>query len=95
MQILGSGMSARMWEVTVEHARTCILTDQVHVYYPDNQRKTGFIFNDVGEVLGVLSEQRLVSVNDLPDDERVCTFLVPIAVVTKSYVMFLTCHCLY
>ncbi|RRT61889.1 hypothetical protein B296_00016244 [Ensete ventricosum] len=27
-KILGSGMSARMWEVTVEHARTCILTDQ-------------------------------------------------------------------
>ncbi|URD73566.1 Calmodulin binding protein-like [Musa troglodytarum] len=68
--ILGSGMSGRMWEVTVEHARTCILTDQVHVYYPDGQRKTGFIFNDVGEVLGVLSEQQLVSVNDLPDDER-------------------------
>lgn len=70
MQILGSGMSAKMWEVTVEHARTCILTNQMHLYCPNGQRKRGVVFNIVGEVRSFLSGQQFVCVNDLSDSEK-------------------------
>lgn len=73
LQILGSGMSARMWDVTVEHARTCI-SNEVHVYYPDNQRKTGVVFSTFGEALGTFSEQQFHAVNGLTSNERVCIF---------------------
>jgi hypothetical protein len=37
VQILGTGMSAKMWEVTVEHARTCVLDDKkMFLYYDES-----------------------------------------------------------
>ncbi|KAL5183308.1 Calmodulin-binding protein 60 A [Glycine soja] len=54
--ILGTGMSAKMWEVTVEHARTCVLDTTRHVYFPSNSQEPGVVFNAVGQVTGLLSE---------------------------------------
>ena len=70
MQILGGGMSAKMWEATVEHAKTCVLTDKVHHYYPDSLNKAGVVFNVVGEVRGLISD-KYVSVDDLTEKEKV------------------------
>ena len=36
MQILGSGMSNKMWDGTVEHAKTCVLSRKLYVFYADN-----------------------------------------------------------
>ncbi|PKA56344.1 hypothetical protein AXF42_Ash014847 [Apostasia shenzhenica] len=69
--ILGGGMSAKMWEVTVEHARTCTLTSQLHLYYVDGQRKAGVVFNVVGEVTGILSDQQFIPYDDLSDAQQV------------------------
>lgn len=72
MQILGSGMSAKMWEATVEHARTCVLTEQLHIYYhPDGENKSGVVFNVVGEVMGLVCDQRFLPIRDLEDKEKV------------------------
>lgn len=69
-KILGSGMSTKIWEVTVEHAKTtCILSDKVHVYYLDSLSKTAVVFNAVGQVRGFLSE-KFVSVDDLTEQEK-------------------------
>ncbi|XAR50137.1 hypothetical protein NMG60_11004384 [Bertholletia excelsa] len=54
--ILGSGMSAKMWEVTVEHAQTCVLDTKFYLYCPGSDQKTGVAFNTVGQVMGMLSE---------------------------------------
>ncbi|RYR77412.1 hypothetical protein Ahy_A01g001863 isoform A [Arachis hypogaea] len=55
--ILGTGMSAKMWEITVEHARTCTIDTTRHVYFPPpSQQKAGVVFNAVGQVTGLLSE---------------------------------------
>ncbi|OAY75136.1 Calmodulin-binding protein 60 A [Ananas comosus] len=71
MQILGSGMSAKMWEATVEHARTCVLTEQLHIYYhPDGENKSGVVFNVVGEVMGLVCDQRFLPIRDLEDKEK-------------------------
>ncbi|KAL6636615.1 hypothetical protein ACP70R_024187 [Stipagrostis hirtigluma subsp. patula] len=68
-KILGGGMSTKMWEVTIEHAKTCILTDKVHYYYPDNLSKIGVVFNVVGEVRGLISD-KFVSVDELAEKEK-------------------------
>uniref|UniRef100_A0A0E0GPF3 Calmodulin-binding protein-like n=1 Tax=Oryza nivara TaxID=4536 RepID=A0A0E0GPF3_ORYNI len=67
--ILGSGMSTKMWEVTVEHSKTCILPDKVHLYYPDSLSKTAVVFNVVGEVRGLISE-KFVCADDLREKEK-------------------------
>ncbi|KAK0587503.1 hypothetical protein LWI29_023968 [Acer saccharum] len=55
--ILGTGMSAKMWEVTVDHARTCLLDKRMYLYCPPgSQQKSGVVFNVVGQLMGILSE---------------------------------------
>lgn len=70
MQILGTGMSAKMWEVTVEHARTCVLDTTRHVYFPSNSQQHGVVFNAVGQVTGLLSECEYVTVDKLSETEK-------------------------
>lgn len=71
VQILGTGMSAKMWEVTVEHARTCILDKRVYLYCTSSsQQKTGVVFNVVGQVTGLLSECQYVPIDKLSETEK-------------------------
>ncbi|KAK4800878.1 hypothetical protein SAY86_021365 [Trapa natans] len=70
--ILGTGMSAKMWEVTVEHARTCVLDKRVYLYFPPptSEIKTGVVFNIVGQVMGLLSECKYISIDKLSEAEK-------------------------
>ncbi|TXG61005.1 hypothetical protein EZV62_012368 [Acer yangbiense] len=36
--ILGSGMSNKMWDALIEHAKTCVLSGKLYVYYPEDSR---------------------------------------------------------
>lgn len=88
MQILGTGMSTKMWEVTIEHAKTtCILSDKVHIYYLESPSKTAVVFNAVGEVRGLISE-KFVSVDDLTEKEKVFTFLHRISSLDQIHFPF-------
>ncbi|XWS37389.1 hypothetical protein CRYUN_Cryun19dG0038800 [Craigia yunnanensis] len=70
--ILGTGMSAKMWEVTLEHARTCVLDKRMHLYCPPgSQQKSGVVFNIVGQVTGVLSECHYVTIDKLSETEKI------------------------
>lgn len=68
-------MSARMWEVTVDHARTCELGRTVHVYSHTAEKKTAVVFNVVGQVMGMVSECQYVSSDKLSETElvRLCS----------------------
>ncbi|ONK70242.1 uncharacterized protein A4U43_C05F31720 [Asparagus officinalis] len=72
--ILGNGMSAKMWDATIEHARTCIVPNQMHVYFancsPERNSETGVVFNVVGEVMGLLLQHQFISVNDLSEVQK-------------------------
>ncbi|PNX92582.1 calmodulin binding protein, partial [Trifolium pratense] len=59
--ILGTGMSAKMWEVTVEHARTCVLDTTRHVSFAAHSQQPHVVFNAVGQVTGLLSESEYVA----------------------------------
>ncbi|XAR72649.1 hypothetical protein NMG60_11019364 [Bertholletia excelsa] len=70
--ILGTGMSAKMWEATVDHARTCTLDPELYFYRPQkSQQKTGVIFNVVGQVVGLVSDCQFVHFDKLSDAEKV------------------------
>ncbi|GFZ07798.1 calmodulin binding protein-like protein [Actinidia rufa] len=69
--ILGAGMSAKMWEVTVDHARTCVLDSRLFFYCPPgSQQKTGVAFNVVGQVMGLLSECQYSPIDKLSETEK-------------------------
>ncbi|KAL6997219.1 hypothetical protein U1Q18_007341 [Sarracenia purpurea var. burkii] len=68
--ILGTGMSAKMWEVTVDHAQTCILGPKLYLYCLGSQPKTGVVFNVVGQVMGVLSECQYAPIDKLSETEK-------------------------
>ncbi|KAK1363341.1 Calmodulin-binding protein 60 a [Heracleum sosnowskyi] len=67
--ILGPGMSAKMWEVTVDHARTCELGRKVHLYWHTAEKKSAVVFNVVGQVTGMLIECQYVSSDKLSEIE--------------------------
>ncbi|KAG2552558.1 hypothetical protein PVAP13_9KG555100 [Panicum virgatum] len=50
--LLGSGMSNKMWESTVEHARECVLDDKLYSYCSGHG--IVLLFNCVYEVVGVI-----------------------------------------
>lgn len=57
-QILGNGMSAKMWEGTVEHAKTCILNNKYYVY--DSPHNISLVFNVIYELVFVISETQTI-----------------------------------
>ncbi|CAA7035049.1 unnamed protein product [Microthlaspi erraticum] len=67
-QILGTGMSSKMWEITLDHARSCVLDNSVHVYQP--QKKTAVVFNVIAQVLGLLVDFQYVPAEKLSEIEK-------------------------
>lgn len=61
-------MSAKMWEVTVEHARTCVL-DQKLQFYGASQ-DNGIVFNTVGQLIGIISNGQYVQADELSEAEK-------------------------
>ncbi|GAA0168054.1 hypothetical protein LIER_22861 [Lithospermum erythrorhizon] len=69
--ILGSGMSNKMWEVLVEHAKTCVLSAKLHVYYPDDMRNVGVVFNHIYELSGLIANGQYYSADSLSDSQKI------------------------
>ncbi|KAH7568989.1 hypothetical protein JRO89_XS06G0085000 [Xanthoceras sorbifolium] len=69
--ILGSGMSNKMWDVLVEHAKTCVLSGKLYVYYPDDARTVGVVFNDIYELSGLIANGQYYSADSLSDSQKV------------------------
>ncbi|KAH0763861.1 hypothetical protein KY290_019934 [Solanum tuberosum] len=69
--VLGTGMSTKMWEVTVEHARTCLLDKKVYLYYTSvSGPKTSVVFNIVGQVMGLFPDCQFVSSDKLSETQK-------------------------
>lgn len=68
--ILGSGMSNRMWENTVEHAKTCVLGGKLYVYYADLSHTTGAIFNHIYELRGLIADGQFVPLESLSHNQK-------------------------
>ncbi|KAK2355702.1 hypothetical protein P8452_75713 [Trifolium repens] len=82
--ILGTGMSAKMWEVTVEHARTCVLDTTRHVSFAAHSQQPHVVFNAVGQVTGLLSECEYVAVDKLSETEKADAQISVISALTQG-----------
>ncbi|KAG5536822.1 hypothetical protein RHGRI_024302 [Rhododendron griersonianum] len=66
--ILGKG---KRWESIVDHARTCKLDKSLQLYFPvSSEKKSGVVFNVVGQVMGLISEYFYLSIDKLSDDQK-------------------------
>lgn len=74
--ILGSGMSNRMWDNTVEHAKTCVLSGMLYVYYSDVTRSAGAVFNYIYELRGIISNGQFLSLDSISHDQKVSVDLL-------------------
>lgn len=67
-QILGNGMSAKMWEGTVDHARTCTLNNKRYVYQSPNN--ISLVFNVIFELAFVLTEAQTITRDELSGTQK-------------------------
>ncbi|KAM7511721.1 hypothetical protein LguiB_010596 [Lonicera macranthoides] len=68
---LGSGMSNKMWDALMEHSKTCVFSGKLYVYYSDDTRHVGVVFNHIYELNGLISEEQYFSADSLSDSQRV------------------------
>ncbi|KHG27572.1 Cytochrome P450 [Gossypium arboreum] len=69
--ILGSGMSNKMWEALLDHAKTCVLSGKLYVYYTDDLRNSGVVFNNIYELNGLISGEQYFPADSLSDSQKV------------------------
>ncbi|XP_006646962.1 calmodulin-binding protein 60 B-like [Oryza brachyantha] len=79
--ILGSGMSNKMWDILVEHAKTCVLSGKYYIFYSDENRSVGAIFNNIYAFCGLISGEQFYSSESLDDSQK----LFADALVKKAY----------
>ncbi|KAL8136977.1 hypothetical protein V2J09_002978 [Rumex salicifolius] len=79
--ILGSGMSNRMWDALMEHAKTCVLGGKLYVYYPDDVRNVGVVFNNIYELSGLIAGDEYFASDSLSDSQKIYVDTV----VKKAY----------
>ena len=64
-------MSNKMWDVLVEHAKTCVLSGKLYVYYPDDVRSVGVVFNNIYELSGLIAGGQYHSADSLTENQKV------------------------
>ncbi|XP_052198574.1 calmodulin-binding protein 60 E-like [Diospyros lotus] len=69
--ILGSGMSNRMWENTVEHAKTCVLGSKLYIYFADASNSMGAVFNDICELRGLIADGQFFPLESLTHNQKI------------------------
>ncbi|PON55968.1 Calmodulin-binding protein [Parasponia andersonii] len=68
--ILGSGMSNKMWEALLEHSKTCALSGKLYVYYPEDTRN-GVVFNNIYELFGLIAGEQYYSADSLSESQKI------------------------
>lgn len=69
--MLGTGMSNKMWDATVEHAKKCIIPHEKLYSYNCSQDLV-LVFNAINELLGAIIQDKLYCLDELPPTEKVC-----------------------
>ncbi|KAI3889717.1 hypothetical protein MKX03_007739 [Papaver bracteatum] len=69
--VLGSGMSNKMWDMLIEHAKTCVLSGKHYVFYDDATRNVGVVFNNIYELNGLIAGGQYRPADSLSDNEKV------------------------
>lgn len=75
-------MSNKMWDVLVEHSKTCVLSEKVYVYYPDEPRNTGVVFNHIYVFSGLIVGGQYYSIDSLSDSQKVSASKIVMSVAS-------------
>ena len=78
-------MSNKMWDILVEHAKTCVLSGKYYVYYSDETRDVGAIFNNISEFCGLIAGGQFYSAGGLNDSQKVSSISIIILFFAVSY----------
>lgn len=71
MQILK--VSSKIWEEITDHAKTCLIDEEVYMYIDHNsQQKSGVVFDVIGQVKGLLKGSQYLPMDMLSDTEQAC-----------------------
>jgi len=78
-----------MWEALLEHAKTCVLSGKLHVYYPEDARNVGVIFNNIYELRGLISGEQFFSADSLTDTQKVSLrhVFLPFILIAKKLLL--------
>lgn len=68
-------MSNKMWEALLEHAKTCVLSGKLYVYYAEDNRNVGVVFNNIYELNGFITGDQYQTADSLSDNQKVCAFV--------------------
>lgn len=68
-------MSNKMWDALVEHAKTCVLSGNLYVYYPEDERSVGVVFNNIYALSGLIANGQYYSADSLSDSQKVKKFV--------------------
>lgn len=77
-------MSNKMWESLVEHAKTCVLSGKHYIYYSDETRSIGAVFNNIYEFIGLIANGQYYSAESLTDSQKVSIFFVILVILYIS-----------
>ncbi|KAG6401688.1 hypothetical protein SASPL_138552 [Salvia splendens] len=80
--ILGAGMSAKMWEVVVEHARACVIDQKLQFY--GTSQDNGVVFDMVGQLMGIISNGQYLRADKLSEAEKACCFFCHLRRLTSQ-----------
>ena len=64
-------MSNKMWDALIDHAKTCVLSGKHYVYYPDDTRNVGVVFNNIYELSGLIADDQYYSADSLIESQKV------------------------
>lgn len=64
-------MSNKMWDALIEHSKTCGLGGKLYVYYPDDTRNVGVVFNNIYELSGLIANEQYYPADSLSDSQKV------------------------
>lgn len=78
-------MSAKMWEVVVEHARTCVIDQKLQFY--GTSQDNGVVFDMVGQLTGIISNGQYLRADELSEAEKACCFF-PFVFNTNAHSYF-------
>lgn len=67
-------MSNKMWDALVEHAKTCVLSGKLYVYYPEDAKNVGVVFNNIYELSGLIANGEFHSADSLSENQKVSVF---------------------
>ncbi|XP_020267975.1 calmodulin-binding protein 60 B-like [Asparagus officinalis] len=67
--ILGTGMSNKIWEATIEHAKECVLDDKNYLYC--SGYGVTLLFNSIFQLAGAMIDRCLYTLDDLTSSQKI------------------------